>query len=367
MRNKFFLIVMLLLIVLSMIACSGEKTAIDEEDLNLVEEEQSNGDIENEKSGREELGEEDKRIVEEVADNNVVEINRGNHSGNILMGGNVEYSNGWLYFANIFDDNRLYKMTVEGNEVTKLTEEAVSNIHVINNETIYYVTTEMDFGSYRSGNSIRRMSISGEAEEILFEGYVSLMHVYGDELVFLHGESSEYTSIHTLSMTDQTLTDWEVWGYGLSMDKDEYIIIGAGEIYYGSLDQIGQYHGLGYIVGNDYALFQDGTIIARDLKKYSDTTEKDLRYISLNEMYTEKPVQYFNAIGDDIYFSAALAGVDQNTYLYNLKEYTLLDLNEVLYEIYTFEDYVVGYYARQGGGAYIVIDRETNEGRSIYP
>lgn len=57
----------------------------------------------------------------------------------------IAHSDGWIYFCNKDKDNRLYKMTLDGEDLTKLTEDPVEFVNVYSNLISYQNRDTKDF------------------------------------------------------------------------------------------------------------------------------------------------------------------------------------------------------------------------------
>lgn len=62
----------------------------------------------------------------------------GNTNASLQMGGRVAYQDGWLFYANPYDEFKLYKIKIDGKGKTKLCEDMPSYINVIG-EKIFYL------------------------------------------------------------------------------------------------------------------------------------------------------------------------------------------------------------------------------------
>jgi hypothetical protein len=71
-----------------------------------------------------------------------------------LLGLNI--SNGWIYYSNASDGNKLYKIKVDGTSKTKLNDIATSCINVVDNWIFY----SGEFSAYYP-NGLYRMKIDG--------------------------------------------------------------------------------------------------------------------------------------------------------------------------------------------------------------
>lgn len=111
----------------------------------------------------------------------------GNTAGNLYNGGLFCESDGFIYFANPYDENCLYKMDAECNEVEKLHSDNVSNINVANGY-IYYnrfnhqSSVEEVFKGTLYG--VFRLKDGDEKAEELYNGIVENVTLCGNYLYF---------------------------------------------------------------------------------------------------------------------------------------------------------------------------------------
>ena len=63
---------------------------------------------------------------------------RGNTAGNLVNWGLAAGQDGWVYFCNIYDNRRLYKMKLDGTGSAKLSDDAVLSINVLGRLDLLY-------------------------------------------------------------------------------------------------------------------------------------------------------------------------------------------------------------------------------------
>jgi hypothetical protein len=71
------------------------------------------------------------------------QLTRGNSSGNLVNQGFVAEQEVWIYYSNHSDDLSLYKICTDGTERTKLNENMVQLINVID-DWVFYVNPNDD-------------------------------------------------------------------------------------------------------------------------------------------------------------------------------------------------------------------------------
>ena len=67
-----------------------------------------------------------------------VTASMANTPGNTVNGGDIVYSDGWLYYANRADQNRLYKRSADCSQNIKLCDDTVSHLNAANGWIVYY-------------------------------------------------------------------------------------------------------------------------------------------------------------------------------------------------------------------------------------
>ncbi|MCY6355153.1 DUF5050 domain-containing protein [Clostridium sp. ZS2-4] len=99
-----------------------------------------------------------------------VEDVKGNTAGNIVNVAMVAKSNGWIYYTNHADEGKLYKMQVDGNNKTKVSNDIPLYINVVD-DWIYYCNL-LDYGKLykiRIDGTGRTKLCNDLAEEIIVE------------------------------------------------------------------------------------------------------------------------------------------------------------------------------------------------------
>ncbi len=99
----------------------------------------------------------------------------GNTSGNLANNGMAAFSNGWIYYANYDDDEKLYKSGSEGRDFVKLSDDKVSYINVVD-EWVYYVSGE--------NSNIYKIRTDGTERSLVCDDEISQMTVVGDWIYY---------------------------------------------------------------------------------------------------------------------------------------------------------------------------------------
>lgn len=114
----------------------------------------------------------------------------GNDPGNIASMGLVASDDDWVYFSNVRDQLKLYKMRVDESEVTKLSDRQALYLNVVGDEIIFLDITDQN---------IVRIRKDGSQEQILFQDPVN---VFGGVVV---ADDAVYYSLASDGMLYRTL------------------------------------------------------------------------------------------------------------------------------------------------------------------
>jgi hypothetical protein len=112
-----------------------------------------------------------------------VEETRGNTSGNIINLGIVAENNGWIYYSNSTDNEKLYKARKDDDKITKVSDDIPLYINVIDG-WIYYCNISDDGKLYKikTDGSQRTKLANDFAEEVTVENgwiyYLSALEEY---------------------------------------------------------------------------------------------------------------------------------------------------------------------------------------------
>ncbi len=113
---------------------------------------------------------------------------RGNTLANIANGGYFaagEQATGeqWVYYANANDGDKLYKMSPDGSNKTKLTDDPVTNINVFGDK-IFYVVPIIPHGLYR-------INSDGSKHKKIFSSGVRYVNMIGDWMYYVDEDDSD--------------------------------------------------------------------------------------------------------------------------------------------------------------------------------
>ncbi len=160
------------------------------------------------------------------ADSEDADESRGNTPSNIVNYGMVAQEGDWIYYRNVADDGKLYKMLMDGSEKKKLSDDEALYINAADG-WLYYCGTSRD----ESGNDfggLYKMRTDGTAREALSEvwtpRYISVVdgwiyYAY-DGLYKMRIDGTENTKINeTESIIDINVVN----GWIYFIDRDSYL------------------------------------------------------------------------------------------------------------------------------------------------
>lgn len=132
----------------------------------------------------------------------------GNTAGNIMNGGNFCEYNGYIYFSNPNDNNRLYKMTLNGKNIKKICDDSVSNINVCNDYIYYARSTPNIAGGTSYG--ISRCNLEGKEIKSLTRTVIEEFSLYGNTLYYLGSDENKNDCVFSydlINMKEKKISD----------------------------------------------------------------------------------------------------------------------------------------------------------------
>lgn len=199
----------------------------------------------------------------------------GNTPTNLMNGGRFAENNGYVYFSNPADNNRLYRMTTEGKEITRLSDDCVSHINVCDN-FIFYIRNNFSpsvAGSVFHGQmyGIVRSSLDGKKTTTLSSDIVKSLLLYDNSLIYLsYKKPNIYTSYMSIDKSEQgTYTNIEIPIYSYC----------DGQVFYSGSNKE---HG---IFSFDLNTCSSGLVLAGNTYK-ACKIDNNLYYIDLADRYT---------------------------------------------------------------------------------
>lgn len=128
----------------------------------------------------------------------------GNTTGNLNNGGLFCEYDGRIYFANPYDNNKLYSMNSDCSDAKKLNDDSVASINVHGNY-IYYAlnkyfpgTIGVIFRGQLSG--VYRCNLDGKKRSALFEGLSGVINLSGNHLYYENFTSISSISLHRINI-----------------------------------------------------------------------------------------------------------------------------------------------------------------------
>lgn len=115
----------------------------------------------------------------------------GNTSGNIYNGGAFCVCENTIFFANVYDNNTLYSMNLDGKHIKKLTDVPVCELNAANGYVYYYQTDTSagsDLGSVLKSTGIYRVKANGKEMKCLKKCTVASLLLVDNNLYFQYND-----------------------------------------------------------------------------------------------------------------------------------------------------------------------------------
>lgn len=128
----------------------------------------------------------------------------GNTSGNLYNAGLFCENNGMVFFTNHNDNDALYSMDIEGNNLKKLSDDTAIYINADDNY-VYYVrnnnrdNTDYSFFSYNN-NSLCRIPREGGKVKILDQDPCIYASLIGNYIYYLHYDTKTATNLYKIKI-----------------------------------------------------------------------------------------------------------------------------------------------------------------------
>lgn len=268
----------------------------------------------------------------------------GNTAGNLNNGGYFCESNGYVYFANAFDDGTLYRMTVDEGNIEKISGAKASNILVAGDYIYYFqlgVSGATGLGGVRTPHSFNRCHTNGKKAVSIVRSVVTKGQLVGDTL-FLQGagdDGSYLFAIGTNREDEHTIAEYVINPAAVAYDNI-YFVNTTGDNYY-----LKCMNTKTEAVSDVLAVNMWDPIFIGDYIYYIDMeSDCTLRRYSVSnqtiEILTKKKVQFFNATANGyIYFQTS--GKEAGLYCMNTDGGNLFQIAEGQYcDICTTSKYV---------------------------
>jgi hypothetical protein len=151
---------------------------------------------------------------------------QGNTPGNIINWGDVTISGDWIYYRNQTSNNNLYKVKIDGTSKKRLNTDTTFFINVVG-DWIFYVNYDDD--------KIYRIDINGNNKEAIIEKYVRKLFVVNGEIYFVSGSAVLEFELHRINIHSNQGMHIEEAGQCIQM------IIVEDWIYYHTFSENGIY------------------------------------------------------------------------------------------------------------------------------
>ena len=256
----------------------------------------------------------------------------GNTGGNLVNFGYVVYDNKFLYFANSFDNNKLYKYEFSTKKLEKLIDDSVMALNLSDN-WLYFCNRSDD-------DSIYKVDINGNNKCKIFDESCYYLNLKDDDLYF------------NILADDQSVYTMKKDGKGIkkiSDDEAEYITLDENSMYYTDWSSNGQLVCLNLktltkeplkVYGTDQLILYTDQLISYN--GYIYFKAGNLYRYSLKERKVEeivpKIIERYNIIDDKVYFSPQK---EDRVYSYDLKNNSIEKvLDKKVNWIFDINDYI---------------------------
>lgn len=232
----------------------------------------------------------------------------GNTAGNLNSGGLFCEADGVIFFANPYDDNKLYSMTSDCDDIRSISEDSVCYINAAGSY-LYYIR---DNGSFNDRNSIFRgdmyglvrCKFNGSSAHTLVSGFCTDLAISGDTLVYNANRNSQFV---TCTIDIRGGESDVIHEYNLSNAS-----VFNGSLFYSdgirshSIYNMNLSDGLSslYMTGNTYmANYVDNCLYYIDLDNNYALTRVDLS-TNLRTVVTDDRCVLYNVYGNTVYYQA---------------------------------------------------------------
>ena len=239
--------------------------------------------------------------------NNQVEPEHGNTIGNIINRGRAAEQDGWIYYQNTSDQNRLYKISIDDSGKTKLNDDYTWYINVVG-DWVYY-------SNWSDSRRIYRIRTDGSDREKLNDDESYSLNVVGDWIYYTKKYSWNRFDIFKMRIDGsekELLTD---------EDTQEIAVVGDW-IYYGTFDSQSNYMRKiktdGSSLQTIYEVTSSLILIADGWLYYHDTNYISRLHIDegiIESSFGDIRASYMNMAEDWLYFM----NTDDNLKVYRIK------------------------------------------------
>lgn len=235
----------------------------------------------------------------------------GNTSGNLNNEGLFCESDGYIYFANVYDNHYLYKMKSDGTEIERLMDVPVAYINA-GGDYLYFYYADQGEAKFMgvSGNmrGIYRLEKSGDSELVCIERTTSgIVNLIGSELYYQHYDNVDGMTLYSASINGK--------------DRKQMVkaIINPACVMYGNIYYPNQEN---YFYLNQYTPGASSGHLYVEEQMYNPTCVGDnIYYLKVDDNYklyrfnmssrtiekiTDDRVDAFNVYGDTVFYQRNL-------------------------------------------------------------
>lgn len=230
----------------------------------------------------------------------------GNTTGNLNNRGLFCESDGYIYFANPYDLNKLYKMKLDGTQAVCIRDVPVEYINVYGNKVYFYQTPGSDNQIFGLGGmyGVGYTDTDGKTGlNSIDKAVVNSMCLYGDNLYYQHYDAKEGLTLYKASgdgKKKEMISDKEVFlacpydGVFLTYDTENMYYLSYFNPKTNSMGQFEQVRAHNIIHEGNYLYYMN-----------IDDSYRIYRYnlsSKTQEKLTDYTVDLFNVYGNSIFF-----------------------------------------------------------------
>lgn len=126
----------------------------------------------------------------------------GNTAGNLINGGTFCQSNDTVYFANAYDENKLYRMNADETNIKKLSNSQAKYINVGGKYLYYYqenASGDAGLGFMRKVHGIFRTNLNGKKGVSMLRGNSGIMNLINNTLYYQHSEGNKGGALYQIN------------------------------------------------------------------------------------------------------------------------------------------------------------------------
>lgn len=231
----------------------------------------------------------------------------GNSAGNLYNTGTYCEYNGIIYFANPSDSNKLYSMTLNGGQVTKLCDDIVSFINADENY-VYYVRNNLGKQTQYAlfnfdTNSLCRLTKKNNEVMLLDKEPCMYASLVGNYIYYMHYDKGSATTLYRVKIDGTEQEQISEIPYYACCTKGQYI-------YYNGIEEDHNVHQYDTVTGSMSTIYEGNcwmpVLVDNDL--YFMDCDDDYKLAKVNlttgtkTTLTTDRVDCFNVYGSYIYY-----------------------------------------------------------------